>query len=91
MGLFFGVLNMRTCDELETNEMFNYVEIESQQAMTVEQGSKHLKTGLCIGLIGGALIVIHKEMLDNDGYSRLSKWSKKQLNKVKSKFKKKAE
>lgn len=34
------------------------------------------------------LVVIHKEMLDNDGYSRLSKWTKKKFNNIKSKFKK---
>ena len=77
--------------ELETNEMFNYVEIEGQHDVIIEESSNRLKTGFYIALIGGALVVIHKEMLDNDGYSRLSKWTKEKFNNIKSKFKKKAE
>ena len=76
-----GYIKPTTKDELETNEMFNYVEIESQPVMTVEQAFKHLKTGFYIGLIGSALIVIHKEMSDKDGYSRLSKWTKDKFKK----------
>ena len=88
-----GYIYPRSKEELKDLDMFTYIEPQSDLYVDIDEDDNESNTLAILNCIGVGICLLGTHLLINkvNGYSRISNWTKKKFNNIKSKFKKKAE